>query len=159
MRNKGFSLVETLVVIAIIGIMSSIITPKVSIYLAKSKDTKVMSNLSVLRMASQMYYLDEGSPLGMEDGELKIYLTSKDLEKLQKYFNGKIELLKEEGKDEINQEIGGSRAEKNGEITLGGKIKYTFKNTSLTPDGVNIWIEKEGTVGDYSTNNYKWIDL
>jgi len=160
MRNKGFTLVETLVVIAIIGIMTSFITPKVSIYLAKSKDVKVISNLSVLRMASQMYYLDEGTPIGVDGDEIKEYVTWEDLEKLEKYFNGKIDSLEEENDDSgIKQEIGGSRKEKNGEIKLGGQVKYTFKNDSLTPDGINIWIKKEDTVGDYSINNYKWGEL
>ncbi|WP_163470070.1 type II secretion system protein [Fusobacterium sp. IOR10] len=159
MKNKGFTLVETLVVIAIIGIMSSFIIPKVSIYLAKSKDVKVMSNLSVLRMASQMYYLDEGTPIGVYGDEIKKYVTWEDFEKLEKYFNGKIDSLEKDEESEIKQEIGGSRKEKNGEIKLGGQVKYTFKNDSLTPDGINIWIEKGDAMGDYSINNYKWGEL
>lgn len=157
MRNKGFSLVETLVVIAIIGIMSSVITPKVSIYLAKSKDTKAISNLSVLRAASQMYYLDEGSPLGKKETDL----TLSDLDKLNKYFTGKInvgkeskEESKEGSKEVVIQEIGGSRDEKDGDIKLGGEITYGF-----SPDGINILMKKTTDVGRFSINNYEWEKL
>ncbi|MFK4786058.1 type II secretion system protein [Fusobacterium sp. MFO224] len=160
MKTKGFSLVETLVVISIIGVMSSIITPKVSIYLAKAKDTKVIADLSTLRMASQMYYLDQGKALGEENGEIKTYLTNADLEKIKIYITGSIDVLQEETNGEVTEEIGGSRDEENGKIKLGGKIKYTFKNEFLnSDDGVNLWLKKDNGVGDYTINNYKWEEL
>lgn len=159
MKNRGFSLIETLVVIAIIGIMSTIITPRISLYLAKSKESKMMSNLEVLRMASQMYYIDEGKPLGIKDGKVKEYLEKEDLEKLKIYFSGKINLVEDENNSEIIQNIGGSREEKGGKIKLGGQIKYTYQNEESTPDGINLWIKKDDKMGDYTLNNYKWEEL
>ena len=35
MKNKGFSLIELLVVLGIIGVLSSFITPKVMVYMAR----------------------------------------------------------------------------------------------------------------------------
>ncbi|MDP0507021.1 MAG: prepilin-type N-terminal cleavage/methylation domain-containing protein [Fusobacterium sp. JB019] len=160
MKNEGFSLVETLVVIAIIGIMSSIMTPKISIYLAKAKDTKVISDLSMLRTASQMYYLDEGQPLGEENGQIKDYLTDSDLEKIKIYFSGNINKLETSNENnDVKEVVGGSRKEKNGQIKLGGNIKYTFKGEEDSSDGINIWIEKDTEMGDYTINNYKWEEL
>lgn len=159
MKNRGFSLVETLVVIAIIGIMSTIITPRMSFYLAKAKESKMLANLEVLRMASEMYYIEEGKPLGIKNGEIKEYLEKEDLEKLKIYFSGKIDLVEDEENIEIRQNIGGSREEKGGKIKLGGQIKYTYKNEFFTSNGINLWIKKDENMGNYSLNNYKWEEL
>ena len=59
-KNKGFSLIEVLVVLGIIGILSSFITPRVMNYMAEAKDVKVKSTLEALRTASELYYLEEG---------------------------------------------------------------------------------------------------
>ena len=58
MRNlnpKGFSLVELLVVVAIIGIFISITEPMYSRYSAKAKQSEIKSNLAVLYMAESAF--------------------------------------------------------------------------------------------------------
>lgn len=159
MKKEGFSLVETLVVVAIIGLMSSVITPKVSIYLAKAKNARVISDLSTLRMASQMYYLDYGEPLHSLD-QKEESMTSSDLKKLKEYFSGKIDTSKIKEGDAVTEIIGGSRETEGGKIKLGGKIKYIFKKSEEdNSNEVYIGIEKGDNIGDYTINNQKWEEL
>jgi len=55
-QNKGFTLVEILVVIAIIGILSSIVLASMGGARAKGRDTKRISDVKQLQLALQLYY-------------------------------------------------------------------------------------------------------
>lgn len=56
--RKGFTLIEMLVVIAIIGLLTSILVPVVSKALTRARRTQSMSNLRQLFTAVQMYQVD-----------------------------------------------------------------------------------------------------
>lgn len=111
MKNKGFSLIELLVVLGIIGVLSSFITPKVMVYMAKGKETKAVAVLESLRTASQLYYLEEGETFihGGTYGEV----TVGQLKKLEKYLSNNVESLigTKEDSENITVEIGGARQE------------------------------------------------
>lgn len=53
--NKGFSLVELMVVVAIIGILASIAIPSVNKYMAKARQTEAKTNLSSLYTAEKAF--------------------------------------------------------------------------------------------------------
>lgn len=165
-KEKGFSLIEILVVLGIVGVLSTFLTPKISNYLALSKETKLIATLDSLRTASEMYQLEKGEALGKE--KLQGNLTGEDVEKLKDFFsNGYKDLTKDlenETKD-ILYEIGGSR-NKNGdsavseEIVYGGKVKFTFKApTGEVSDGIKIWVIPTSGVGEYTMKGIKWEDL
>lgn len=63
MKNKGFSFIEIVIAIAIIAVLSTLITPQVRNQLAKGKDTKAVATLSSLRIASQMYQMEHSEKL------------------------------------------------------------------------------------------------
>lgn len=167
-KEKGFSLIEVLVVLGIIGLFASFLTPKVSNYLALGKDTKAITTLQNLRTASEMYYFTTGETLGKD--KLDGNLSSTELEKLKDYISGGYkELLNSnegEGK-EIVCEIGGSRNEKvdapgevDSVITYGGKVKFTFKAPEgEKSDGIKLWILPENGVGAYTIKGEKWTEL
>lgn len=69
-KNSGFTLIELVVVIAIIGVLASVVAPKIRVALMKSKDAKVVANLSALRTAANVYYAEQGKlpALLQEDG-------------------------------------------------------------------------------------------
>ena len=53
---KGFTLIELMVVIAIIGVLSAIILFSVTQYIGKSKDANIMGNLAVLVSSGEVFY-------------------------------------------------------------------------------------------------------
>jgi len=56
LKKEGFTLIEILVVLAIIGILTAIIISGVAHYINRSKDSNIMSNLGVLILAGEVYY-------------------------------------------------------------------------------------------------------
>jgi prepilin-type N-terminal cleavage/methylation domain-containing protein len=54
--NKGFTLIELIVVIAIIAVLYGIILFSVTLYINKGKDSNIYGNLSILIPAGEAYY-------------------------------------------------------------------------------------------------------
>ena len=82
-KKSGFTLVELVVVVAIIGVLAAIVTPKFRVSLMKSKDAKVVATLQTLKTAANVYYAEKGTlPSGNVPtaGQL---LTAADLVRLQ----------------------------------------------------------------------------
>ena len=168
-KEKGFSLIEILVVLGIIGLFTTFLTPKISYYLALGKETKAIATLNSLRTASEMYQLEKGEALGLVEGKIKGNLTESDVEKLKDFISGGYKDLTknlESNTNEILYEIGGSRGEAEegkelGDITYGGEVKFTFKAPDgETSDGIKIWITPaKETVGAYTMKGIKWGDL
>ena len=60
-NNKGFTLVELMIVIAIIGVLAAALFPMMRGYLEKSRDTARISHLGQLRTVVQSYLQDIGA--------------------------------------------------------------------------------------------------
>jgi prepilin-type N-terminal cleavage/methylation domain-containing protein len=58
MVNKGFSLIEFLVVVALIGILTSIATVSYSTIQKRSRDSHRMSDMKFIQQAFEQYYTD-----------------------------------------------------------------------------------------------------
>ena len=160
MKNRGFSLIEIVVAVAIMGILSGIVGLQLRSYIAKSKDTKAVATLNTLRVAAQLYQLENEKPL-IEDTTKYDDLTEikKALEKLEPYLDNNAKAIIKE--PEIA--IGGSKTEKDSkDIKYGGKVKITFKDPDTTKnnsDGYYMWLKPfdEGTK-EFDIKGNKWIE-
>lgn len=58
MEKKGFTLIELMIVVAIIGILAAIAIPKFANMVRKSQEGQTKGNLGALRSALSIYYAD-----------------------------------------------------------------------------------------------------
>jgi general secretion pathway protein G len=66
--ESGFTLIEMLVVITIIGLIMGLVGPRVLNYLAESKVKTAKIQIESLSAAMDLYYLDNGSYPSSSDG-------------------------------------------------------------------------------------------
>jgi type II secretion system protein G len=59
--RRGFSLIELVIVIAILGILAGVVTPRVSQRVAAARDARRLQDVQAIRDAVEQYYLDTGS--------------------------------------------------------------------------------------------------
>lgn len=144
-KNRGFSVIEIVLVLGVIGILSSFIAPKVRDYLALAKDSKAINTLQSLRMANETYYLENGNYPSSKDNSM-----SDILEELSKYVGDKFELVE----NEFLIDIGGSKeSAETKEIKYGGKVKVDLNSNKefiLTP---------YGDTSDFSIRGDEWSKL
>jgi type IV pilus assembly protein PilA len=65
-RNEGFSLIELLVVIGIVGILASVALPQYAAYKAKAVDADMQAALQSGRQSIEAYYVRDESYLGAD---------------------------------------------------------------------------------------------
>lgn len=148
-RKKGFSVIEIILVLGVIGILSSFIVPKVRDYLAMAKDSKAINTLQNLRVASETYYLEKGLyPWSGEDGTK----MSTILEKLENYIGNKVKI--EDGEEDLLLEIGGSKANPEDSITYGGKVKVEIENNKN-----DLYLEPVAPALEFNIRGEKWKEI
>ena len=59
MKRNGFTLIELMVVVAVIGVLASIALPNYQVYIQRSEMTEAMSMASTVREKVARYYADE----------------------------------------------------------------------------------------------------
>lgn len=66
--DSGFTLVELLVVLAIIGLLAAIATPRVLQYLDNARLTATKTQMRAIESALELYYIDVGAYPNGDDG-------------------------------------------------------------------------------------------
>lgn len=85
MKGKfGFTLIELIIVIVIIGILAAIAAPMMSGNVNKAKKSEAVSVLGAIRTAERLYYVDHNeytdvTSWGAADGELNAYITDNEI--------------------------------------------------------------------------------
>jgi type IV pilus assembly protein PilE len=59
-NKKGFTLVELMIVVAILGVLAAIAIPMYTNYITTAKWTEAKTNLMAIRLLEEQYYSDNG---------------------------------------------------------------------------------------------------
>lgn len=60
-KQKGFTLIEILIVVMVLGILAMIIVPQISVSTQDAKESTLVTNLSALRNSIELYYLQHNN--------------------------------------------------------------------------------------------------
>lgn len=74
--KNGFTLVELMIVVAIITILSAVAVPRFGSQIQKAKDAKALSLVGNWRSASTLYYTDNTGEYAENFGELAEYVDT-----------------------------------------------------------------------------------
>jgi general secretion pathway protein G len=77
MTKKGFTLIETLIVVTMIGILAAILIPQYKYSVLRAKEAVLKENLFQIRDAINKYYADKKKyPAGLDDLVSSRYLRA-----------------------------------------------------------------------------------
>lgn len=87
-RVPGFSLIEVMIAVAIIGIMAATVGPSIVNYLSKGRVSQTKTKLATIKMALQDYQTDVGHFPTKAEGNLQALVKSPKGEKVRKKWDG-----------------------------------------------------------------------
>ncbi|PNH88852.1 pilus assembly protein PilA [Vibrio diazotrophicus] len=118
-KQKGFTLIELMIVVAIIGVLSAIAVPAYKDYVKKSEGATALATMKSLITSAELWYQEKGS-------------FKKDSE---------TEILKNLGVKSDTSPLGKI------EVEADNKLTFTFKEGSAVPKDTKITYTREAEAG------------
>ncbi len=152
MKRKGFTLIELVVVIALIAILAVTLAPRLRDQIAKANDAKAIAALGSLRTASEIYFSDNSKVPGGADKD--------DLSNLESYVDSSVVDLVNEGGGGFTATalpIGGGRTAAQGSD---GDVYYSSDNTigiTFGTDNIELSFASQSSLTSASTYDTKGI--
>ncbi len=154
-RKNGFTLIELVVVIALIAILAVTLAPRLRDQIAKARDAKAIGALGAVRTASEIYFADNGAvpQVGSDVDDLTNVVGNVDAKTLD---------LLTEGSNVVTAAklpVGGGQE---GTATADGVVVYAASGDTVDvnfgTDGIelNFTTSTVGTDGVYDTKGNKW---
>lgn len=157
-RERGFTLVELVVIVGIIGVLVAMVVPRVLNTMYRAKDAKSITAVDTLRKASRSYFFDRGSSFSeswnRESQKIAEPIAVTDLEKLQKagYIDDRTLNLLRNGDNSVVTVKAGSVVEyKN----CGKIFSEGYLILFLEKDGMDISIDSDL----YNTSCKLWSEI
>ena len=119
MGNKGFSLVELIVVIAIMAVLVGVLAPQFIKYVEKSKESTDIQNISSVGSALQTYFVDHTPKAGTTSVTVTLGVETTDEDAVKALSNAGF----------------GDTVKLKGTWTAAPSVTYTIGSTSVTYAG------------------------
>ncbi len=175
-KKNGFTLIELVVVIALIAILAVTLAPRLRDQIAKAKDSKAIAILGALRTSSEVFFaekeetvLDFHSESSLVDNASMSYLIGELDTSAQSLFNqgdgvdvtytaaGLATDLGEAVLFEVP--VGGVRTGADQDLSYGGYVRYSFSNSDrslTTTDGISIVMLGAPATDTHDTKRNDW---
>ena len=165
MKRKGFTLIELVVVVAIILLLAATLAPKLRKEVAKARDAKAVAALGSTRTAVNVYLADVGTvPAALyAAGTTNIVnITSGDSEYLEQNVVNYVDEFSPANTDDFMVPIGGHKttAGTGGTLSYGGRVEIVLGTAADEMEVVfdDVFAGTTGTTagGDYDTKGNAW---
>lgn len=109
MKKKGFTLVEVIIVMAVIGILVAIIVPNYKYHVARAKEVVLKENLYHIRDAINKFYQDKNKyPTALEDLIIFKYIRMIPIDPITRKANWELVHFEPEESEDFDPEIADS---------------------------------------------------